>query len=57
MGGDRVDDIPTSAIQNELKLAGLVKPRADGTLIVRNAIYKRVFNEDWINEVWPPDIR
>jgi len=52
--GDRVDDVPTSAIHNELKLAGLVKARDDGTLIVRNAIYKRVFGESWIKEVWPP---
>jgi WD40 repeat protein len=52
--GDRVVDVPTSAIHNELKLAGLVKARDDGTLIVRNAIYRRVFGESWIKEVRPP---
>jgi hypothetical protein len=52
--GDRVDDVRTSAIHNELKLTGLVKARDDGTLIVRNAIYKKVFGESWIKEVWPP---
>ena len=49
-----VKDDPTSPIQNELKLTGLVKTRHDGTLAIRNPIYKRVFGESWINEVWPP---
>lgn len=52
--GERVNDMPTSAIHNELKLTGLVKVHEDGTLIVRNAIYKKVFGESWIKEVWPP---
>jgi len=51
--GDRVKDVPTSVIQNELKLTGLVKARDDGTLTVRNAIYQKVFGESWIKEVWP----
>ncbi len=53
--GDRVDDVPTSEIHNELKLTGLVKARPDGTLTVRNAIYERVFNKAWTNEVRPTD--
>jgi AAA-like domain/WD domain, G-beta repeat len=45
---------PASAMQNELKLAGLVKPNPDGTLKVRNRIYEKVFNESWIKDVRPP---
>lgn len=33
-----------------LKLSGLVKANEGGILIVRNTIYKRVFNKTWIDE-------
>ena len=49
-----VDD-PTSPIHNELKLSGLVKPRENGTLAVRNRIYARVFSPEWVRQVWPAD--
>jgi len=52
--GELVKDEPTSAIQNELKLTGLVKVGESGSLIVRNRIYERVFGDSWINEVLPP---
>ncbi len=45
---------PTSATHNELNLAGLVKVRDDGRLVVRNRIYEKVFGRSWIREVWPP---
>jgi AAA domain-containing protein/TIR domain-containing protein len=52
--GEPVKHEPASAIQNELKLTGLVKAKPDGTLKVRNPIYERVFGESWVKEVWPP---
>jgi Leucine-rich repeat (LRR) protein len=48
-----VKEDPTSAIQNELKLVGLVRAADDGNLMIRNPIYRRVFGEPWINENWP----
>lgn len=38
-----------SALQNQLKLSGIVKVK-DGYLDVRNRIYRSVFNSDWITE-------
>jgi hypothetical protein len=55
LGGKTVADEPTSPAYNELKLAGLVKPCADGTLAVRNRIYKQVFGPRWVQEATPPD--
>ncbi len=44
----KVMDEERSPIKSQLKLGGLVKARPDGTLIVRNRIYARVFDDDWI---------
>lgn len=56
-GGQEVMDDPRSPLDNELKLSGLVKTRADGRLVVRNRIYCRVFDESWIKKAAPGDLR
>jgi hypothetical protein len=43
-----IKDDPTSPVHAELKLAGVVKARDNGSLAVRNRIYARVFGEKWI---------
>lgn len=45
--GEEVRDQATPA-HIALKLAGIVKRTRRGCLVVRNPIYARVFNEDWI---------
>ena len=50
-GGLRDDQ--RSTVAAELKIAGLVKPDANGTLRVANPIYERVFNEKWIRDTTP----
>ena len=47
-GGVRDDELDPTLI--ELKLSGLVKADDGEVLIVRNPIYKRVFDEAWIRE-------
>lgn len=37
----------------ELKLSGLVKRNADGFLVVRNPIYARLFDRDWVASTRP----
>ncbi len=51
--GQRVADEERSVAKSRLKLAGLVKPTADGRLIVRNRIYERVFDRQWVRETMP----
>ncbi|MGH9852449.1 MAG: WD40 repeat domain-containing protein, partial [Blastocatellia bacterium] len=46
LNGEPVKDQITPA-HIALKLAGLVKRGPNGTLVVRNEIYRRLFNEDW----------
>jgi AAA domain-containing protein/WD40 domain-containing protein len=48
--GAREMDVPAVA-HNELKLSGLVKPDARGCLIVRNAIYRMLFNSKWVDSM------
>lgn len=43
-----VRDNELDPIVVELKLSGLIKANEGGVLIVRNAIYKRVFDKKWI---------
>jgi AAA-like domain len=38
----------------ELRLSGLVKRGEDGALVVRNRIYERVFDLDWVRKHKPP---
>ena len=40
-------------LQNELKLYGLVKTAPEGHLEVRNRIYRRVFDQEWIKQHQP----
>jgi WD40 repeat protein len=51
--GPRVNDEPTDRVQTELKLAGLVKASADGSLQVRNRIYAQVFDRAWVRQAMP----
>jgi WD40 repeat protein len=45
--GVRERDVPGVA-QNELKLSGLVRRDDAGCLVVRNPIYRRVFDQKWV---------
>jgi hypothetical protein len=51
-GGKRIDDDKRSALQNWLKLSGLIKA-ANGCLSVRNEIYRRAFDLAWVRENTP----
>lgn len=51
----RGKNVPTdgqSRLQNELRLTGLIDGE-DGYLRVRNAIYRRAFDEDWVRKHTP----
>ncbi len=50
--GKRIREQTTSA-HLELKLSGLVKRNADGYLVVRNLIYKRLFDAKWLRATRP----
>jgi tetratricopeptide (TPR) repeat protein len=52
--GQAVPDDERSLDKNRLKLLGLVKSE-DGVLRMRNEIYRRVFNLEWIKENTPVD--
>lgn len=47
--GRRIEDDPHSIIQNQLKLSGLVKVE-ERRLVVRNPIYKQVFDLEWCRQ-------
>ncbi len=47
-----VHDEEQSAVKSHLKLSGVVL-RQDGVLHLRNPIYARVFDRQWINAHWP----
>lgn len=49
--GEVADDL-SSLEKERLKLSGLVKS-ANGLLVVRNRIYRRVFDEAWIDNNTP----
>jgi hypothetical protein len=46
-----VADEELSLVKNHLKLAGVVK-RQGRDLVVRNRVYKRVFDGDWLRKHW-----
>jgi multiple sugar transport system substrate-binding protein/sn-glycerol 3-phosphate transport system substrate-binding protein len=50
--GKDIEDDGQSLLQNQLKLAGLVKVESD-ILCIRNKIYRRAFNESWIKDNLP----
>jgi len=50
--GDPVPDREGDAFRDELRLLGLVREE-QGRLVVRNRIYHRVFNGEWIRRVRP----
>ncbi|HLK60414.1 MAG TPA: AAA-like domain-containing protein [Chthonomonadaceae bacterium] len=52
LGGKRVEDNPTAAHVNTLKLSGAVKAQG-GALQVRNRIYHQVFDRDWVRDHMP----
>jgi formylglycine-generating enzyme required for sulfatase activity len=53
--GERVQDNPQSLIHNALRLAGLVRRSANGHLEVRNLIYQRVFDLNWVRQALAVD--
>ncbi len=52
--GRIVPEDERSPLQNQLKLVGLVRSE-EGILLVRNQIYRRIFNSDWIEANTPVD--
>jgi hypothetical protein len=46
-------DEERSPAKNELKLTGLVRPSAQGQLVIRNRIYQTVFNLAWLRKNLP----
>ncbi len=52
LAGELTRDEPTLA-HAELKLSGLVKRGADGSLVVRNRIYERLFDRQWLQSALP----
>jgi len=53
--GQTVTDDPLSPAQAALKLSGLIVPRKDRELRVRNRIYERVFTDAWARRMMPAD--
>lgn len=53
--GKEIPDEERSVVKSRLKLYGLVKATPRGTLVVRNRIYKQVFDLEWIKETMPRD--
>lgn len=53
LAGKRVPDDETNPLCSVLKLSGVAKANAQGSLIVRNRIYRRVFDRAWITESMP----
>jgi WD40 repeat protein len=51
-GRSPVVDEERSVVKSHLKLAGVVRTE-QGVLHVRNAIYRKVFDEEWIRKHWP----
>jgi len=54
--GDQVRDNKNSLPQNHLKLSGLARVE-DGKLVVSNKIYRRVFDQRWVNRYTEIDWR
>jgi len=52
-GKKPVPDDPLSSTQAALKLSGLVEVDARGRLTVRNRIYARVFDPEWVRQEMP----
>ena len=53
LGGKSLRDEPLSLAMTQLKLSGLVKPADDGTLVARNLLYRRVFDQAWVKNEMP----
>lgn len=52
-----VRDVPTSSVHTSLRLSGAVKPDAERRLRVRNRVYHEVFDDHWVREKMPLDVR
>jgi WD40 repeat protein len=55
--GKPIRDVPASPVHTSLRLSGSVKSNADRLLTVRNRVYQTVFNEAWVREKTPLDLR
>ncbi|MCP5107441.1 MAG: hypothetical protein GY950_28900, partial [bacterium] len=53
--GRPITDEPLSSIHSALKLSGVVVPRKNRQLSVRNRIYERIFTTKWVTDVMPTD--
>jgi hypothetical protein len=53
LGRRPVLDEERSPAKNELKLTGLIRPSAQGSLEVRNRIYRMVFDQFWVRRSLP----
>jgi WD40 repeat protein len=55
--GEKVIDDTRSPVYTGLKLAGLVTPRTDRSLRVRNRVYEHIFTDGWAKKAMPVDRR
>ena len=53
LAGEPIDDDEADERKNQLRLAGLVRREGGKTLVVRNEIYRRVFDERWVEATKP----
>ncbi len=53
LAGKEVPDEERSPVKSQLKLSGLVKVTPAGALVVRNRIYRTVFDATWVKENRP----
>ena len=51
--GKRVEDDERSLIKSHLKLSGIVKQASDHSLTLRNPLYRRIFDKQWIKANLP----
>ncbi|HEV2963689.1 MAG TPA: AAA-like domain-containing protein [Candidatus Angelobacter sp.] len=55
--GRSVKDVPASPIHTSLRLSGVVKPDIEQRLHVRNRIYRYVFDERWLGQHMPINLK
>lgn len=57
LAGKKVVAEERSIAQNELKLTGLVRVSPQGDLETRNRIYGQIFNQDWVRNSIPANVK
>jgi hypothetical protein len=54
LSGERIRDEEESIAKSQLKLSGLVKANPKSDLVVRNRVYERIFDLDWVASLGAP---